>query len=283
MDRQGEHFTDLEKKFFERGQDPVATHMKAAEKQARDADKERKEKLWKEAKEIRRPGMIEVHIAASKVENSKLTALFESLDKIGIKKHKFFVDIKNCEGNPLTGHDLKGPGPGSMSTTYVRTMEEAQSLVRAGMQTLKDHGIEGNFEIELVLAPDVKDYDKQAVDKIQQEDMPEYVEPKDSPQYENHVVWSGIRSELPDFNQIEKMMRAQGVAPHQIVEFSDKPDPGKNDRVTRVGTIYYQPQQNTGKDAVVDVSTFLKGAELQKDWGYEYTLAEQVIFVGEPR
>lgn len=243
---------------------------------------------WAEAREVRRLGMFEVHIAASKVELARQIKLFESLRAIGFMKNKFFINVLNLAGNPLTGHDLREDrgGPGTMSSMYVRTIEEAETLARAGMQILRQHNIDGNFEIEQVLSPDTKGYSEDGIKKIHC-DLAEFREPDEVPRYENHAVWSGRRSELPTFQTIDRLLRNESVAPaHQIVEFSEHPNPGNTDKVTRVATTYFIPIPGgvmSGHETVVDFSNLYMQPVVRQRLGYEYLLQEQVIFVGEPR
>ncbi len=241
---------------------------------------------WAEAKEVRRLGMFEVHIAASKTELTRQTKLLESLRAAGFIKNKYFIDIFNLAGNPLTGHDLKGRGPGTMSTMYVRTIEEAASSARLGMQILREHNIDGNFEIEQVLSPDIKGYDEKGIKKIHR-DLAEFKEPKEVPRYENHVVWSGRRTELPTFDKIDRLLRNESIgSAHQIVEFSEQPNPGDSDKVTRVATTYFVPIPGgviSGHEGVISLSDCYMQPRVRERLGYEYLLQEQVIFVGEPR
>lgn len=228
-------------------------------------------KLWQEAREIRRIGKFEVHITSSATDDaSKAEAIKKELQQAGLKKLKFFTSVSRT-----TAHEPVQPG--GMFTTYVDSMAEAEELVKKGMGVLQKHGLAETFEIELVLGPAVKDYSDLSGLKDR---LDGYKEVEKAPQYENHLIWSGPRGQLPTFEKIEEMLQQFGAASSQIVDLSEtagqREDP--NVRVSRVATIF-QP----GRDATMKFANRLLQEQAQKKMGYEYSLAEQVVLVGESR
>lgn len=223
--------------------------------------------------------MYELHIAAAMMPVSALKRLSASLTSIGIQDTDFFyrvADVRPSDdachpaGTPPTGHDLAHPG--SMSTVKVRTYAEAKRLIIAGMEILKQHGIDGNFEIEGIISQNISDYPSINVAK----DFPSFKRVEDAPDYESHIIWNGTGKQLPTFNQIIRFFEKELLTtPHQIVDFGLDPVCTKTTEVCRVATVY-QPSR------AATLSFAKRLSWMKNTLDYRYSVAEQVILVGAP-
>lgn len=215
----------------------------------------------------------EMHIAVPVTTKEKMDQVMADLRSIGIQKTKYFHQVHNIITErqdcnvPPTGHDLDNPG--AMATVKTATREEAVTHILNGMRVLKDHGLHGNFELEGILAPSIEDYEVLPVS----EEFPGYSNVPDSPAYENHMVWKAPLSELPDFEEITKLIRENyDLQVHQIVDFCRVQYPTAEDVVSRVATIY-QPS----REGALKAGKLLQN---RKNTGSAYAVTEQVMAVG---
>ncbi|MSU75314.1 MAG: hypothetical protein EXS55_02265 [Candidatus Magasanikbacteria bacterium] len=222
----------------------------------------------------------ELHIAAPVLSTALCQALFAALTAIGLTKNKFFYRVVNiCAaegtfhhtgGTPPTGHDLATPG--SMTTAQAGSYAEARQLIIKGMRVLAEHRVQGNFEIEGIIAPTLLDYPAIAIDR----DFPNFRAVDDSPRYENHIIWKGPGEDLPGVDQVTRFfVRELRLTPHQIVDFGRDSVRTAMTVVSRVAT-FYQPS----REAALRFAKQLRA--VKNTIGYRYAITEQVILVGEP-
>lgn len=226
---------------------------------------------------MQKASIVEIHLAIPK--SAVTDAVVAELAHVGFEKAKHFLrvtDVRDekisCNADtPPTGHDIQDPG--MMFTKKVPTIEEGMELVKNGMNVLRALHVYGNFEIEGQIGDGYVSY--RAID-IEKE-LPEYKEIRDSPAYENHIVWRGTLSEIPTNEEIIAFVQKQfGFSPHQIVDFARVEVAGPTDIVSRVATIY-QPSAES-------VFTFSK--KLAQDGmtnPYAYEIGERVMLVGEAK
>lgn len=218
---------------------------------------------------MRKNGNFEVHIA-SEGSSPELEQLFRGK----FQKFKYFLNVYDVpataielatHGVPPTGHDLAAPL--FMATSYVASLQEAQTLVSKGMEYLDKHNVKGNFEIERVIADQIQDcHDDPLKGTLEQ-----YHRVPDSPAYENHVGWKAPLTALPSYeNVIGQVHNCIGRKPNQIVDFSTYRDPNPGDNISRVATIY-QPTRELA----------LQTGELLKRMDARNPVSEQVLVVGE--
>lgn len=221
--------------------------------------------------------MYEIHIAIPVVECSVMRTIFAEFAVIGLKKTKFFYNVKDIRpadaschpaGTPPTGHDLANPG--AMATAKVETYEEARKILLDGMTVLGQHGIHGNFEIEGFVSPKLN-YPEVNIEQ----DFPGYRRVADAPNFENHIIWKAARKDLPTMNQIIKFFEESlGTTPHQIVDFGRDEEVTDETIVSRVATVY----QPSAEAATVFAEVL---AKIPNTLNYRYGVAEQVLLVGE--
>lgn len=219
----------------------------------------------------------EMHIALPVTTNEKMQAAMTALARAGIEKTKYFLAVKNiavertCADVPPTGHDLEHPG--AMATAKTETRQEAVELILKGMKVLKDLDLDGNFELEGVIAPAISEYDVIPVNI----EFPGFVNVPDSPGYENHLVFKNAYAKLPSFDEIIEMVRVHYDLPvHQIVDFARVSAAGPEDMVSRVATIY-QPN----REAALNTAKKLRDINKKNIVGFHYDVAEQVMAVGK--
>jgi len=222
------------------------------------------------------PTIIEVHIAIPKIPEPIMKQVFADLAVAGMAKNKYFIAVTNTTGEgmvlgtPPTGHDLKTPG--AMSTKKTTSIQEALVLIRAGMNVLRKHNLQGNFEMEGILENEEQDY---SIDM--NKDLVEFKPVPDSPAYENHVVWRGTATSLPSREEIIEWFRNNfSIIPHQFVDFSRDSQTSEDSLISRVATIY-QPS----KKAVLELKNCLSVAP--NILNYAYHIGEQVSIVGEDK
>lgn len=217
--------------------------------------------------------IIEVHIAAPKLDEKSTQLVRETLNGLGLPKTKHFQKVNDV--NPITpgclnGHDLQNPG--TMSTVKVFSIEDAVNLVRTGMSKLRELGIEGtNFEIERVMVPEddtVHDFSLEAT-------LPDFKDVPNSPRFENHLVYKGTTAELPSDEEIVALVRSvTGQEVNQIVDFTKESEVDASTVISRVATIY-QPSQS----AAATMDSTLQNS--RKNLGNPRIVTEQVLTVGE--
>lgn len=240
--------------------------------------------------------IIEVHIAAPKLDEEQTERLKDALGAIGIPKTKFFHNVTDIKpitpvtpgcGKKERGHDLEDPG--TMSTVKVYSIEEAVRLVRTGMEKLRELGIKGtNFEIERVMIPG----DDEAQSFSLEDHLPEFQEVPNAPKFENHLLWKGtyghgilpsrgMASELPSIYEIiDNVKSSAGKDVNQLVNFAHVSRDEINlfnapsVVISRVATIY-QPSHAAAMET---------DAALRRGWidlGNPRVVTEQVFAVGE--
>ena len=223
-------------------------------------------------------GIFEVHIAGPVALEEVTTATMRDLQQAGFPKNKFFGEVYNVPAandcghtcfTPPVGHDLENPG--WMSTAKTMMYREARELAIKGMEVLEQHGLRGNFEIEQVI--DAATHDVQ-IDVAR--DFPGVQRVKDSPAYENHIIWKAPQGRLPTYGSIvTEIQRKFGISPHQIANFARISLATKDTLVSRVATIY-QPS----REEALKYAAMLKPTDDLA--GHKYIVTEQVCLVGEP-
>ena len=220
-------------------------------------------------------GNFEIHIAGTRTDPIKAGLIFNGLQRVGMKKNKFFLSVYNVDkessgcnnfalNTPPTGHDIAKPG--FMSTAQVKSYDDARRLIIDGMEILDKYGIKGNFEIEHIICSKVPD-----TEVVDIKDFPGFREVEDSPKYENHLGWKGSLLTLPHYVDIIKAFNQRvGVAPHQFADFFET----KEGSVSRIATIY-QPS----REAALELASRLQNKSSML--GHRYVLTEQVCLVGE--
>lgn len=202
--------------------------------------------------------MYEVHIGFAKASADTV----QTLQSVGWQKVKFFLTNINVACHRATGHDIAIPW--AMATSRISQSDEAMDLVCRGMEVLRQSGVQGNFEIE--------SFDLEA---------PEIALPArfrvvpNSPSFENHLIWRGIRQSLPTITAITGKVATLLGAAHQVVDFARKPLVDADIMVSRVVTIY--------QDSIVQTRKFDRRAQaIIDELGCHRVVAEKVLVVGQP-